>query len=82
VIHPPSAGAGTVRLRITCYQEGIRCEISDRGPGFDPARLARRERDIGGRGLLLVDALARAWGIERTTNDGEERFCVWFELGQ
>jgi anti-anti-sigma factor len=81
VIHPSAAEAGPVRLRITCYQEGIRCEISDRGSGFDPARLARRESDTGGRGLLLVDALARAWGTERSTDDGEERFCVWFELG-
>jgi anti-anti-sigma factor len=81
VIHPPSGEADTVRLRITCYEGAVRCEISDRGAGFDPTRLPRRATDTGGRGLLLVDALARAWGTERATSDGEERFCVWFELG-
>jgi anti-anti-sigma factor len=80
VIHPPPAEAGTVRLRITCYENGVRCEISDRGPGFDPSTLGQRTPDTGGRGLLLVDALASAWGTERMTAGGEERFCVWFEL--
>ncbi len=80
VIHPPAAGAETVRLRITCYEHGIRCEISDRGPGFDPSTLGQRTPETGGRGLLLVDALASAWGTERITAEGEEGFCVWFEL--
>jgi anti-anti-sigma factor len=80
VIHPATAEGGAVRLRITCYEDAVRCEISDRGPGFDPSDLGRRTRTTGGRGLLLVDALASRWGIERVPDDGAERFCVWFEL--
>jgi anti-anti-sigma factor len=80
VIHSSVPEDATVRLRITCYEGAMRCEISDRGPGFEPTSLPRRVTDTGGRGLLLVDALAREWGTNRVTNDGEERFCVWFEV--
>jgi anti-anti-sigma factor len=80
VIHPPRATGATVRLRITCYEDSLRCEISDRGPGFEPTGLVRRVRDTGGRGLLLVDALATRWGIDRIDDGDERRFCVWFEL--
>lgn len=82
VIHPRATGVtgATVRLRITCYEDSLRCEISDLGPGFDFAGLVRRVRDTGGRGLLLVDALASRWGMDRADNGDEERFCVWFEL--
>jgi hypothetical protein len=64
----------------------MRCEISDRGPGFDPDSVAGRVRESGGRGLMLVDALAARWGTERPTAEregdaeGEDLFCVWFEL--
>jgi anti-anti-sigma factor len=75
VIHPPSPDGERVRLRITCYEDGIRCEISDRGPGFDPASLGPRDPDAGGRGLLLVDVLSSRWGTARPDD-----FCVWFEL--
>lgn len=79
VIHPPSPEAGRVVLRITCYEDHIRCEISDPGPGFDLGSLARRVPETGGRGLMLVDILASRWGTERLSR-GDERFCVWFEL--
>jgi anti-sigma regulatory factor (Ser/Thr protein kinase)/ABC-type transporter Mla MlaB component len=78
VIHPPSASGACVGLLVTCYENGIRCEISDRGPGFDPTTLAPRVSETGGRGLMLVDALASRWGTHRPSE--EEGFCVWFEL--
>jgi hypothetical protein len=34
--------------------------------------------DTGGRGLLLVDALADRWG----TATCERGTCVWFELAE
>jgi hypothetical protein len=62
----------------------LRCEISDPGPGFDPASVVGRVRESGGRGLMLVDALAARWGTARPGADGEaeaeDLFCVWFEL--
>jgi anti-anti-sigma factor len=79
VIHPAGAAGGRVGLRITCYEDGIRCEVSDEGPGFDPDKLAPRSSDSGGRGLKLVAALADRWGTNRST-EGTERFWVWFEV--
>lgn len=80
VIHPPRSGEHRVGLRITTYEHGIRCEITDAGPGFDPANPGRRSTDTGGRGLMLVDALSSRWGVNRASERGKERFCVWFEV--
>lgn len=80
VIHPVSADRYRVELRITRFEDGIRCEVSDPGAGFDPADLGRREPETGGRGLMLVDALASRWGVVRRSGDGDPRFCVWFEV--
>ena len=32
---------------------------------------------VTGRGLVIVNGLASAWGVERTTGGGK---TVWFEL--
>lgn len=80
VLHPASANGYRVGLRITRFEHGIRCEVSDPGAGFDPAELGPREPETGGRGLMLVEALARRWGVAHRSTDGETRFCVWFEL--
>ena len=40
-----------------------------RVPGFDEST---------GRGLMIVDEFAEAWGIDALAGDGK---CVWFELG-
>lgn len=53
----------------------LRIEVRDGGPG-EP-RLQRPPEDaVGGRGLLLVDALARRWGADRKVTGK----VVWFEL--
>jgi hypothetical protein len=69
-----------VGLRITRFEEGIRCEVTDPGAGFDPAELGGREPESGGRGLMLVGALASRWGARRQRGDRDTGFCVWFEL--
>jgi anti-anti-sigma factor len=78
VVHPQTREDDRVGLRITRYEDHILCEISDCGPGFDPARLGPREPETGGRGLLLVESLSTRWGTHRQTDEG--RFWVWFEL--
>lgn len=58
-------------------QGGLRVELVDGRPGALP-QLDRPEDDAeGGRGLLIVSALAREWGSERLSAGK----CVWFELG-
>jgi anti-sigma regulatory factor (Ser/Thr protein kinase) len=69
-------GAGPVGLRLTDDATRFRVDVADHGPGgpvlgTDADLLAER-----GRGLQLVDALARAWGVTR----GEDGKQVWFEL--
>ena len=55
----------------------LRVSVSDPGPVFqwrppDP----RRPPEEGGYGLVLVDRMARRWGIEPS----EDSTTVWFEL--
>jgi len=77
VIHPPQPEVSSVGLRIITAPTAVRVEVTDAGPGFDPARPKPREPDRGGRGLLLVDRLASRWGAG---GGDDSRFCVWFEL--
>lgn len=53
-------GAGA--YHVTAYLDGDRCriEVSDSGPGFPPATVARRRPSLAehGRGLHLIEELA------------------------
>ena len=50
-------------------------EVIDQGGGFEREVRARGPAEVGGRGLIIVDALSRRWGIHEGTTH------VWFELG-
>lgn len=55
----------------------VRVEVRDGSPV--PPRMHRfSATSATGRGLRLLDRLARAWGVEATPNGK----CVWFEVGQ
>ncbi|MEU6614187.1 ATP-binding protein [Streptomyces sp. JL1001] len=57
----------------------VRLEISDSGPGFDWTRAPVGEvTDLacGGRGLMIVAALSRAWGWRRV----HQGHVVWAEF--
>ena len=63
----------TVDVRLTATGTVVRGEVVDGGDGFDappPPSL----RTPGGRGLAIVGALSRRWGVERGSTH------VWFEL--
>ena len=67
-----------VRLRVSVENRVVRLEVTDYGPGFD-REAAQREAALNeeaGWGLLLVDALAPRWGVERHGRGTR----VWFEL--
>ena len=55
---------------------GLRVEIVDGRAESLPRLRTPGADDEGGRGLLLVSGLARAWGSERLSAGK----CVWFEL--
>ena len=53
----------------------VRAEVSDPGPGFEPASDRRPRENDSGWGLFLVE-LAHRWGVAE--DDASNR--VWFEL--
>ncbi|MFJ8230307.1 ATP-binding protein [Streptomyces sp. NPDC094448] len=61
-----------ITLRVEHRARELRIEVADGTPGRAVARTAGNE-DEGGRGLLLVAALAREWG---TSSGGETTWCV------
>ncbi|MDF3301974.1 ATP-binding protein [Streptomyces tropicalis] len=71
----------TASSRVVCElrdgEDGIRIAVRDEGcaPG-EPHRAPHRPEEEQGRGLLLVDALCRAWGT-RAHGPG---LLVWAEL--
>ncbi|WP_405869638.1 MULTISPECIES: SpoIIE family protein phosphatase [unclassified Streptomyces] len=64
----------TLRLLRT---DVLRCEVGDDVPQLPRLRQARAT-DEGGRGLYLVNRLARRWGATRLSTGK----VVWFELGR
>ncbi|MFJ6695787.1 SpoIIE family protein phosphatase [Streptomyces sp. NPDC091272] len=62
----------TLRLLRT---DVLRCEVGDDSPQLPRQRRAR-DTDEGGRGLFLVNRLARKWGATRLSSGK----VVWFEL--
>ncbi len=79
VVHPTSASAAAIGLRIFTYEDGIRVEVEDSGEGFGPT-IPTNTGPERGRGLFLVDRFASRWGTERVGDARRPRFVVWFEL--
>lgn len=73
VQHP--GGRGELELTLALQGDRLRVEVADPGRGFAPG--PSEKGDEGGWGLLIVDRLADAWGVE-----GGERTVVWFEMGR
>jgi anti-sigma regulatory factor (Ser/Thr protein kinase) len=70
------ARADTVLLRVLIGKSAVRTEVTDAGPGFDPAEMESLSSDRTGWGLFLVESLATRWGVRRN-GDGTS---VWFEV--
>lgn len=72
-------GDRMIGVRIVCRERGasLRLEVSDAGGGRPVVRRPG-ELETGGRGLLLVEALAYRWGVdERSAGIGK---TVWAEV--
>ncbi|MFF2249232.1 ATP-binding protein [Streptomyces sp. NPDC058142] len=71
-------GEGTpVRVRVARVEGvGIRVEVTDPDPRVLPVLLHATGEDESGRGLVLLDAVARRWGVEQ----GAASKTVWCEV--
>lgn len=70
------AGADPVAIRFHLTPSHVRVEVTDEGPGFDPAKRRPEPGRPGGWGLHLVDEMSSRWGTA-ATGQGTQ---VWFEL--
>jgi anti-sigma regulatory factor (Ser/Thr protein kinase) len=70
------ADADAVTLRVVVGPRAVRTEVTDPGPGFDPADTGSPRADHSGWGLFLVERLAERWGVAKTGSATR----VWFEL--
>ena len=73
----PSDRQVGVRIARSPADGLLRLEVSDAGSG-SPEVLAPSDEETGGRGLLLVEALAHRWGVEERA--GGIGKTVWAEL--
>jgi len=72
VIH---AGTPTT-LQLTTGDGRLLVEVTDRGTGGDITPTAADPEEVGGRGLVVVEAVTDAWGSRRQ----DAATTVWFEL--
>jgi anti-sigma regulatory factor (Ser/Thr protein kinase) len=77
VLHGQAGEQDVIEIRLRSTATGVRAEVSDPGPGFAPAGRTRELDEPGGWGLVLVERIAKRWGVERG-----ERTRVWFELAR
>jgi anti-sigma regulatory factor (Ser/Thr protein kinase) len=72
VLHAHSA----IRLSIQPVRDAMRIEVRDDDPRPIPPPCRPDPNATSGRGLWLVSALSRAWGVNRN----ERGKTVWFEV--
>jgi anti-sigma regulatory factor (Ser/Thr protein kinase) len=70
------ARADTVVLRVLVARTVVLTEVTDEGPGFDPADTGSPGTEESGWGLFLVERLSDRWGV----NQHADTTKVWFEL--
>lgn len=70
------AAAEQISLKVLVARDAVFTEVSDAGPGFDPAQTRGPQTGHSGLGLVLVERLADRWGVSRDAAATK----VWFEL--
>jgi anti-sigma regulatory factor (Ser/Thr protein kinase) len=70
-------GTGPITLNVDVRRDSLRVDVSDHSSARPTARCPAPE-DVHGRGLLIIDQLARSWGVDPLP-DGRGK-SVWFTL--
>ena len=65
-------------LSATFTAKGLHVAVEDRRPGQPPVVPLAAPDVVGGRGVLILNALAEQWGVEPTATGKR----VWFELSR
>lgn len=73
VIH---VGGSDGELCLRSSAGAVRVEVTDHDGRLPDQRVPSADAD-GGRGLLIVDRLAHAWGIDPVPGNGK---TIWFEV--
>jgi anti-sigma regulatory factor (Ser/Thr protein kinase) len=68
-------GRPTISVEVLAVPSGVRIAVQDAHPDLPTPRPPARDEEHG-RGLLLVDGMSRAWGVDARP-PGK---AVWFEL--
>jgi anti-sigma regulatory factor (Ser/Thr protein kinase) len=69
-------GHGDITLKLRVDGDSVYGEVVDEGGGFEREVREQGPDELNGRGLMIVDALSRRWGIHEGTTH------VWFELAE
>lgn len=64
VRHADPLDDGTMAVDWECLEDGFCIRVSDGGSGTRPHLVDARRTDLGGRGMVIVDALASDWWVE------------------
>lgn len=77
VLHAGLSDADQLDVELASMADGVRLSVHDVGGGFTPGSLQEGAAlRPGGRGLLIIDALSKAWGVETDA----EGCTVWCDL--
>lgn len=69
-------GTGEITLDIARSDRDLRIDVADDAPGR-PCTPEGIPQGTRGRGMLLVESMAAAWGVDPPTGPGKR---VWFRL--
>lgn len=69
-------GGSDVEVLVRLLPASVRVEVMD-SSAVTPVPRAAAEEDTSGRGLALVESLARRWGVDPVAGGGK---TVWFEV--
>jgi anti-sigma regulatory factor (Ser/Thr protein kinase) len=69
-------GAAPLSLSLECGERDVEVRVRD-GSAVLPRQRHPDVNEEGGRGMVLLAGVAKAWGVEASPNGGKE---VWFRL--